>query len=405
MPSIDFLFIGVEKITSTKTRDILDILVSLMQNMNATQDICSWGKFILDCIEELSMAETMELFEEKNRILAWPNENIIIMKKIYILTLDQKHYIRLTRNKVFSKKQQKIFQILENLLKYRNAYSVPNTPTLADIPTLPHPTKVLQKQRKDLKYPYPEIIGNSPALIEVLEILDKIVATEVPILIQGESGTGKELIARAIHAYSSRVDKPFITENCAAIPESLLESELFGHTKGSFTGAYQDKKGLFEIAHTGSLFLDEVGDMSLSMQKKLLRALQNGEIRAIGAKKSKYVNVRLITATNKDLVQGISDGTFREDLFYRLNVINLVLPPLRDRGSDILLLFQHFLEQNATKMQISIPNISEETKEKLLQYSWPGNIREMQNEVKRILALLDGNIIKTDDLSPEILAL
>jgi len=405
MPSIDFLFVGVEKITSTKTRDILDILVSLMQNMNATQDICSWGKFILDCIEELSMAETMELFEEKNRILAWPNENIIIMKKIYILTLDQKHYIRLTRNKVFSKKQQKIFQILENLLKYRNAYSVPNTPTLADIPTLPHPTKVLQKQRKDLKYPYPEIIGNSPALIEVLEILDKIVATEVPILIQGESGTGKELIARAIHAYSSRVDKPFITENCAAIPESLLESELFGHTKGSFTGAYQDKKGLFEIAHTGSLFLDEVGDMSLSMQKKLLRALQNGEIRAIGAKKSKYVNVRLITATNKDLVQGISDGTFREDLFYRLNVINLVLPPLRDRGSDILLLFQHFLEQNATKMQISIPNISEETKEKLLQYSWPGNIREMQNEVKRILALLDGNIIKTDDLSPEILAL
>jgi len=405
MPSIDFLFIGVEKITSTKTRDILDILVSLMQNMNATQDICSWGKFILDCIEELSMAETMELFEEKNRILAWPNENIIIMKKIYILTLEQKHYIRLTRNKVFSKKQQKIFQILENLLKYRNAYSVPNTPTLADIPTLPHPTKVLQKQRKDLKYPYPEIIGNSPALIEVLEILDKIVATEVPILIQGESGTGKELIARAIHAYSSRVDKPFITENCAAIPESLLESELFGHTKGSFTGAYQDKKGLFEIAHTGSLFLDEVGDMSLSMQKKLLRALQNGEIRAIGAKKSKYVNVRLITATNKDLVQGISDGTFREDLFYRLNVINLVLPPLRDRGSDILLLFQHFLEQNATKMQISIPNISEETKEKLLQYSWPGNIREMQNEVKRILALLDGNIIKTDDLSPEILAL
>jgi transcriptional regulator with GAF, ATPase, and Fis domain len=405
MPSIDFLFIGVEKITSTKTRDILDILVSLMQNMNATQDICSWGKFILDCIEELSMAETMELFEEKNRILAWPNENIIIMKKIYILTLDQKHYIRLTRNKVFSKKQQKIFQILENLLKYRNAYSVPNTPTLADIPTLPHPTKVLQKQRKDLKYPYPEIIGNSPALIEVLEILDKIVATEVPILIQGESGTGKELIARAIHAYSSRVDKPFITENCAAIPESLLESELFGHTKGSFTGAYQDKKGLFEIAHTGSLFLDEVGDMSLSMQKKLLRALQNGEIRAIGAKKSKYVNVRLITATNKDLVQGISDGTFREDLFYRLNVINLVLPPLRDRGSDILLLFQHFLEQNATKMQISIPNISEETKEKLLQYSWSGNIREMQNEVKRILALLDGNIIKTDDLSPEILAL
>ncbi|HNZ65994.1 MAG TPA: sigma-54 dependent transcriptional regulator, partial [Planctomycetota bacterium] len=295
--------------------------------------------------------------------------------------------------------------ILENLLKYRNAYSVPNTPTLADIPTLPHPTKVLQKQRKDLKYPYPEIIGNSPALIEVLEILDKIVATEVPILIQGESCTGKELIARAIHAYSSRVDKPFITENCAAIPESLLESELFGHTKGSFTGAYQDKKGLFEIAHTGSLFLDEVGDMSLSMQKKLLRALQNGEIRAIGAKKSKYVNVRLITATNKDLVQGISDGTFREDLFYRLNVINLVLPPLRDRGSDILLLFQHFLEQNATKMQISIPNISEETKEKLLQYSWPGNIREMQNEVKRILALLDGNIIKTDDLSPEILAL
>ena len=223
-------------------------------------------------------------------------------------------------------------------------------------------------------------------------------------MIQGESGTGKELIARAIHKYSNRANKPYVSENCAAIPEGLLESELFGHKKGSFTGAYQNKQGLFEVANTGTIFLDEVGDMSMAMQKKLLRTLQNGEIRAIGAKTVTHVDVRLITATNKNLVQAIQDNLFREDLYYRLNVVNIVLPALRERGNDILLLFQYFLNQQSEKMNRIIPIVHDDTKQVLLKYSWPGNIRELQNEVKRILALLDKNIITPQDLSPGILS-
>ncbi len=258
--------------------------------------------------------------------------------------------------------------------------------------------------RSQLTFDYKKIIGESIALIDVLRTIDKIAPSDkIPVLIQGESGTGKELIAQAIHENSPRKDKPFLSENCAAIPETLLESELFGYTKGSFTGAYQDKKGLFEIAHTGTLFLDELGDMSQGMQKKLLRALQEGEIRPVGGKQVKKVDVRLIAATNKNLVEEMKQGRFREDLFYRLNVVNIVLPPLRQRGKDIMLLFQYFIAEQSKNMNKPIPIIEPEVEDFLLHYSWPGNIRQMQNEAKRIMALLDGNSITKKELSQEII--
>ena len=253
--------------------------------------------------------------------------------------------------------------------------------------------------RSSLLFDYPEIIGESPNLVSILATIDKISSTEISVLIQGESGTGKELVAKAIHEYSHRKQRPFISENCAAIPETLLESELFGYTRGAFTGAYQDKKGLFEIADKGTLFLDEVGDMSFSMQKKLLRALQSGEIRQVGGKEAKKVDVRILAATNKNLKTAMEKGLFREDLYYRLNVVNLVLPPLRERKQDILALFQYFLKKNAQSMGKSVPTYNKEVEDLLSGYAWPGNIREMQNEVKKILALLEGDCILPCSLS------
>lgn len=257
--------------------------------------------------------------------------------------------------------------------------------------------------RKDFRFTYPEIVGESQELLRVLATVDKIADAEIPVLIQGESGTGKELVAQALHRHSKRRTQPFISENCAAIPETLLESELFGYTRGSFTGALHDKPGLFEIAHKGTLFLDEVGDMSSNMQKKLLRALQNGEIRPIGSKSSKIVDVRLITATNKNLQKAANAGKFREDLYYRMNVVNLVMPALRQRGQDIVLLFEHFLHQYATGQSQRTISVADNVRPCLLQYSWPGNIRELQNEVRRILALLEGDTpVTIDMLSPDI---
>jgi transcriptional regulator with PAS, ATPase and Fis domain len=257
--------------------------------------------------------------------------------------------------------------------------------------------------RKDLRFEYSEILGESQALVRVLAMIDKIAGSEVPVLIQGESGTGKELIARAIHHSSKRSSCPFVPENCAAIPETLLESELFGYMRGSFTGAYQDKQGLFEMADGGTLFLDEVGDMSYNMQKKLLRTLQNGEIRPIGGKSIKRVNVRIIAATNKDIKKAMAEGKFREDLFYRLNVVMLRLPPLRERREDIGVLFEHFLHNLTKKAGIESVTITDEVKKRFMAYPWPGNIRELQNEVQRIVALLEGNTIVESMLSPEIL--
>jgi transcriptional regulator with GAF, ATPase, and Fis domain len=235
---------------------------------------------------------------------------------------------------------------------------------------------------------YPQIIGRAPAMREVLRLLDKVVLTEEPVLIEGESGSGKELIARAIHSKGPRGRMPFLSENCAALTDSLLESELFGHVRGSFTGADRDKKGLFELADKGTLFLDEVGDMSPDMQKKLLRVLQEGEIRPVGGKAVRKVDVRIVSASNKDLKKLVEAGEFREDLYYRLKVLTVRMPPLRQRKDDIPVLVEHFLRLHTTEGR-RVKTLGEGVLARLAAYDWPGNVRELENEVKLMIALGD----------------
>ena len=244
------------------------------------------------------------------------------------------------------------------------------------------------------------IVGESRAMAELLRQLDKVVDTRVSVLIEGETGTGKELIAASVHYRSKRKDKLFVAQNCAAFPENLLESELFGHKRGAFTGATDEKKGLFEIADGGTLFLDELGELPLSLQAKLLRALQEGEIRPIGATQSKQVNVRIVAATNKNLEAEVKAGRFREDLYYRLKVFPIRVPPLRERRDDIAPLAVFFLERYAREMGKSVPGFAQETLEILSAYDFPGNVRELENEVQRL-------VIQADDgafLTPELLS-
>ena len=248
-----------------------------------------------------------------------------------------------------------------------------------------------------------EIIGQSPAMRAVNVQLDKVVDTRVTVLIEGETGVGKELIAAAVHYRSRRRDKLFVSQNCAAMPENLLESELFGHKKGSFTGAHEDKKGLFEIADGGTLFLDEVTEMPLSLQSKLLRALQEGEIRAIGATQERRVNVRIVAATNRNLEKEVAEGRFREDLYYRLKVFPLRVPPLRERREDIPLLAQYFLTRYSTELGKPSGGFSQQAMELLQGYDWPGNVRELHNEVQRLVIQVDpGGFVTPDLLSPRV---
>ncbi len=250
-----------------------------------------------------------------------------------------------------------------------------------------------------LQYDYKNIVGRTPKMMELFRLLDRVTETDLPVVIQGESGTGKELVARAIHHNGSRSSGPFVSENCSAIPETLLESVLFGHVKGAFTGADRERKGLFEVASGGSLFLDEVGDMSAAMQTKLLRVLQNGEIRRVGGTRIRTTDVRIITASNKDLAKLVAERIFREDLFYRLNVIKIQIPPLRDRREDIPMLVDHFLKKHSAVD--SERRVNTEAMASLMGYAWPGNVRELENEIMRAAALA-GEVIHTDDLSPHV---
>ncbi len=260
---------------------------------------------------------------------------------------------------------------------------------------------VLRRNQVELehKYDYHNIIGTSRAMREVFKLLDKVIESEVPVLIGGESGTGKELIARAIHFNGPRKGATFVSENCAAIPDTILESELFGYRRGAFTGADKDKKGLFELASGGTLFLDEVGEMPVSMQKKLLRVLQEKEIRPLGAKEPIPIDVRLISASNRDLHDMVDTGDFREDLYYRIKVIGLVLPPLRERREDIPALLDHFLGAYGQKMGKAELSYDGEVLTRLMGYDWPGNVRELENEVRRVVALAEERI--TVDLFSE----
>lgn len=246
------------------------------------------------------------------------------------------------------------------------------------------------------------IIGQSPKMRAVFEAIAAVADTPSTILITGESGTGKELVARAIHAQSNRTDKPFVSINCGAFPETLLESELFGYVKGAFTGAQQNKEGLFQAAGGGTLFLDEIGEMSLSMQVKLLRVLQERRVRPLGSTAEVAVDVRVIAATNKDLDQMVAEKTFREDLYYRVSVIPIHVPPLRDRPQDIPLLAMHFLRRSNEQMGKAISGIEEKALECLVNYSWPGNVRELENAIEHAIALETSNRITVRSLPEKI---
>ncbi|HNH80802.1 MAG TPA: sigma-54 dependent transcriptional regulator [Acidobacteriota bacterium] len=246
-----------------------------------------------------------------------------------------------------------------------------------------------------------EIIGQSEQMERLKKLILKVAASDETVLIRGESGTGKELIAKALHKNSSRVGQTFQAVNCAAINENLLESELFGHEKGSFTGAYAEKKGLFEMADKGTLFLDEIGELNVNLQAKLLRALQEGEIQRVGATKTIKIDVRVVTATNRDLEAMVKDGKFREDLYYRLNVIPVEVPPLRSRRGDILVLAEYFLKKQIRGSQPAF-KFSPEALRLLQNYTWPGNVRQLESAIKRAVLLCEGDRIEVEDLPLEI---
>jgi transcriptional regulator with GAF, ATPase, and Fis domain len=256
----------------------------------------------------------------------------------------------------------------------------------------------------ELRYAYDALIGRSPRMLELLRLVDRATATSLPVVIHGESGTGKELVARALHRNGARAAGAFVALNCAAVPEPLLEAELFGHMRGAFTGADRDRRGLFEVADGGTLFLDEIADTSASMQTKLLRVLQEGEVRRVGGDRPRQVDVRVVAASNKDLRRLVDQGKFREDLFYRLHVIRVDVPPLRERSEDIPALVQHFLERFAEGSGQATPRrVDRAAMGRLLAYSWPGNVRELENELHRAAAL-GGDVIGVADLSPAVAA-
>jgi DNA-binding NtrC family response regulator len=257
-------------------------------------------------------------------------------------------------------------------------------------------TQLLQEYRFD------RIIGTSPKIQEVFALINKVTTNDVTVLIGGESGTGKELVAQAIHYHSYRSKKPFVKVSCVAIPETLLESEMFGHERGAFTGAHQTKLGKFELAQAGTLFLDEIGDMPLSLQVKLLRVIQERELERIGGTKTIKMDIRLIASTNRNLAEAVKAQTFREDLYFRINVLPIYLPPLRERVDDIPLLVQHFIKYYNQKIGKNVKKVSDEVMKIFMDYPWPGNVRELENVIQRAIILSTGDAITPDILPPNL---
>jgi len=260
----------------------------------------------------------------------------------------------------------------------------------------------LLRKEVEKEYSFTNIISKNEKMQKIFDVIKKVAQYKSTILITGESGTGKELVARALHYNSDRSQRPFMPVNCGAIPENLLESELFGHAKGAFTDAIRTKKGLFEEADGGTLFLDEIGEMPLQLQVKLLRVLQDGEIRRVGESKSIQIDVRIVTATVKDLPKEVGEGRFREDLFYRLNVLPIHIPPLRERKEDIPLLINHFIKKYSESMSKNVVGVNPKALEVMMNYSWYGNVRELENTVERAIVLADGDHIELDDLPAEV---
>lgn len=256
---------------------------------------------------------------------------------------------------------------------------------------------------KQARYSFADIIARSNGMLEIFKTITKIADYKTTVLVTGESGTGKELIARAIHQSSSRRDNDMVNVNCGGIPETLLESELFGHAKGAFTDAHRARKGLFEEADGGTLFLDEMGELPLALQVKLLRALQEDEIRPLGDSKTVKVDVRIIAATARNLADMVNKGHFREDLYYRINVLTIVVPPLRERTEDIPLLASYFIDKLNRRLNLAIEGMDDDCLQSLMAYPWPGNVRELENVIERSMVLAEGNVLTPDFLAPEIL--
>ena len=268
-------------------------------------------------------------------------------------------------------------------------------------PDTPKQCEIQFKEEKE-EYGFHDIIGQSRKMREVFDLVEKVADCDSTILLNGETGTGKGMIARAIHKKSKRINKPFISINCGAIPENLLESELFGHVRGAFTGATSSKQGKFELADGGTILLDEIGDMSSDLQVKVLKVLEEGEFEQVGGAKTIKVDVRIIAATHRDLSEEVQKGNFREDLYYRLYVIPIMLPSLRDRRSDIPFLISHFMEQSNQKNDRSVQEISEEALAMMMGYAWPGNVRELKNMIERLVVLSGSGVISAQDLPSEI---
>jgi two-component system response regulator AtoC len=268
--------------------------------------------------------------------------------------------------------------------------------------------EVLRRENRALKEQiqkesqFESILAKSREMLDIFRTIAKIAEFKTTVLVTGESGTGKELVARAIHGRSSRKGAPFVAINCGAIPENLLESELFGHRKGAFTDASADRRGLFEEATGGTLFLDEIGELPLNLQVKLLRALQEETIRRLGDTKDVKVDVRIITATHRDLAADVKAGRFREDLFYRINVLSIHVPPLRNRREDVNLLIDHFITRNNARLGTSIRGVSTEARKLLLEYAWPGNVRELENTIERAMVLAESDVLQATDLPERV---
>jgi len=296
---------------------------------------------------------------------------------------------------------EKPFKVDELKLCVRRALSY--STAIAERDAAVTQTTYLRKQLRK-KYEFSEIVGSAPKMLEVFKMIERVADTDSTILVLGESGTGKELVARALHFNSRRQFAPFVPVNCSALPENLLESELFGHRRGAFTGAINDKKGLFQEADGGTIFLDEVGSMSAVLQSRLLRVLQEKEVRRVGENTPIYVNVRVVAASNEPLEKRIKEGTFREDLYYRLNVIPIQLPSLRERRDDIPLLTAHFLRGKVNARTNRPFAVSKRAKGMLCAYDWPGNVRELENALERAATLCEGDLIRSGDLPPAVVA-